>query len=87
MFKNKKLMEIESIIIGNGGIERKIDINRKLLELILDENPGLLKTHPWVTSWIGEHERFYHELTTAADITPDYEKIREWPHTNKRMSI
>lgn len=79
MFKNKKLIEIKSIINDNRGIERKIDTNRRLLELILDENPGLLKTHPWVISWIEEHERFYHELSKAAGITYDHNKIRAWP--------
>lgn len=50
-----------------GGIYKRIDENRELLELIKREAPDFLRTHSWVKYWIKSQDEF---LTTLADAVP-----------------
>jgi len=55
MFGSKKMEYRELLdVIKNteGGIYKRIDENRELLQLLLEEHPDLLKNKPWIERWI-----------------------------------
>lgn len=53
-----------------GGIVKRIDENRELLELLQKEAPKLLESHPWIEGWIISHDKFFTELKNA-EKNPD----------------
>lgn len=50
----------------SGGVYKRIDENRELLELLSEQAPGLLTTHPWVVNWLQSHDEFLCQL--AVDV-------------------
>lgn len=82
MFKNKRLASIQlTIKRTEGGITKRLDENRELLQLINDKYPELLKNAPWIEGWLKSQEKYLLAVATVADITPDMHVIREWPDT------
>ena len=45
-----------------GGLAKRIDENRELLELLQIEAPDLLERCPWVRGWIGSNDAFFVHL-------------------------
>ena len=72
-----------------GGVHKRIDENRELLELLQREAPDLLKRHYWIESWINSNDEFFNELAVAVPISEgrflNYVKSwgspfpRDWP--------
>ena len=68
-FKNTRLRAIESMMkFTGGGIFKRIDENRELLELLQRESPEFLQKHPWVNLWIEAQDEFFTELAKAAQM-------------------
>lgn len=56
----------ETIKCTEGGINKRIDENRELLQLIKNQCPQLLSRHPWVNGWIDSQEQY---LLAIAEVT------------------
>jgi hypothetical protein len=52
-----------------GGVYKRIDENRELLELLTEKAPDLVASHPWVVSWIESQDGFLCELAAAVPVT------------------
>ena len=48
------------------GVHKRIDENRELLELLHQEAPEFMESHPWVEGWIKSHDDFFCELEIAS---------------------
>lgn len=55
---------------SQGGIYKRIDENRELLEHMQRYAPEYLDAHPWVAGWIKAQDEFLLELIAAAEIKP-----------------
>ena len=67
--KRTRLRAIESILeYAGGGVFKRIDENRELLELLQRESPEFLQKHPWVNGWIEAHDEFFTELAKSAQM-------------------
>lgn len=67
---------------NTGGLIKRIDENRELLELLKEKSPDLLKECPWAIGWIASNDRFFNELNAIANArtnvtSTDYP--RSWP--------
>lgn len=67
-------------VIGSrqAGIFKRLDENRELLELLIQETPELLHSHPWVVGWLASQDDFLQELAIVSGITQQ-KHIRPWP--------
>ncbi|EGZ4525061.1 hypothetical protein WKV47_24125 [Salmonella enterica] len=80
MFKNRKLDNIINIIKkSEGGLEKRLDENRELLETIISKTPKLLKDNPWIVNWIKSNEEYLLKIAGAANIEIDVRRIRPFP--------
>lgn len=52
-----------------GGVHKRIDENRELLELLRDKAPDFLELNPWVISWLESNDTFLSALARAVPIT------------------
>ena len=71
MFGNSdKLNRITEILACHeGGIYKRIDENRELLELLQREVPDLLAKQPWVIGWLKSQDQFLCNLEGATPVT------------------
>jgi hypothetical protein len=76
-----RLRAIESVIrCAGGGVFKRIDENRELLELIQRESPEFLRKNSWVISWLKSHDDFFTELAKATQMqVSDEREPRHWP--------
>jgi hypothetical protein len=51
-----------------GGLFKRIDENRELLELLQEECPTFLREHRWIEGWIRGNDNFFTELRTLLDL-------------------
>ena len=58
------------IVFSGGGVFKRIDENRELLEVLQQKAPEFLQKNPWVYLWIEAHDEFFTELAKAADMEP-----------------
>jgi hypothetical protein len=80
----KKLDALMAVIQGsNGGVFKRIDENRELLELLFDRAPQVLEQHPWVIGWLASQDVFLVSLAETAKVetlTPLRRAFpRPWP--------
>ena len=54
-----------------GGVYKRIDENRELVELIQREAPQLFATHPWALGWLKSQDRFLVALSESDDFDAD----------------
>ena len=70
------------------GVFKRIDENRELVELLLEECPGFLEQHPWVLGWLRSQDDFLTELAKAAKVPEplqrDFDFPRPWPPEPKK---
>lgn len=52
-----------------GGIYKRIDESRELLELLQTEAPEFLEAHPWVSGWIDCNDGFLTDIEQAIPVT------------------
>lgn len=95
MFGKDKTLELVKKILGrhHGGIYKRIDENRELLELLQREAPELLGKQPWVVGWLASQDGFLRDLEAAVPLTsaqfperispPGRSFPRPWPLTAK----
>lgn len=79
---------------GQGGVFERLAQNRELLETLRDQAPGLLRTQPWVFTWLRHQEEFLVGLLTAAgpDALPHLGRNRTaclrrpWPNESDYLA-
>ncbi len=58
--KKKEYKEISvALNLTSGGIYKRIDENRELLELIADKHPEVLKNSPWIVGWVRANDEYF----------------------------
>lgn len=63
-----------------GGLLKRIDENRELLELLQRESPQLLKSNPWMVGWLQANDDFFVELAQLLKVhSRDIGFPRAWP--------
>ena len=66
---------------GGGGVQKRIDENRELYELLSAKAPDFMDSHPWVASWLQSHDEFFCAL--AEQVPVESERFRatpqDWP--------
>lgn len=73
-FKNAKLKKLEKLATtrgDTGGLFKRIDENRELLEVLFREAPGFMQSHPWVEGWIKGNDAFFEGVRSTLDIELD----------------
>lgn len=91
MFWKNKSLELVKKILGQhqGGIYKRIDENRELLELLQSEAPELLAKQPWIVGWLQSQDEFLSDLESAVQMTgvqfPKRTSAfpRPWPQATK----
>lgn len=61
----RKVKAIEELAIQRGttgGLIKRIDENRELLELIQDRVPEFVSSHPWLVGWVEANDAFFTQL-------------------------
>lgn len=73
MFGKDKTSELVKKILRrhHGGIYKRIDENRELLELLQREVPELLVRQPWIISWLESQDGFLCDLEAAVPLIDD----------------
>lgn len=52
----------------SGGVHKRIDENRELLELLQQEAPDFLSQHHWVEGWLRSHDDFFEALAREVPV-------------------
>jgi len=87
-FRPEKLRAIEKLANERGttgGLIKRIDENRELLELLQREAPEFLKAHPWAQGWIAGNDSFFVQLDQIVEAEnpmrheTDPRYPRAWP--------
>lgn len=70
IFMASGLMKRVQKILGwsGGGVHKRIDENRELLETLQREAPDLLKSHYWIECWIKQNDEFFVDIAEAVPI-------------------
>ncbi|ENG3407021.1 hypothetical protein ABTY17_004809 [Salmonella enterica] len=69
MYKADRIDSIcETIKLTQGGINKRIDENRELLQLIESQCPQLLDEHPWINGWIDSQEQYLLAIAECAYV-------------------
>ena len=88
MFGRRNTVDRLQRILGqhHGGVYKRIDENRELLELLQRDAPALLAAQPWVIGWLKSQDLFLQELAATIDLpaikirSPSgYQFPRHWP--------
>lgn len=67
LFKSKREQNLEHILSSRyGGIYKRIDENRELMQLLQTKAPEFLAAHPWVKGWLESTDGFLSDLENAA---------------------
>lgn len=82
--KPNTLVELDLLINtrgDTGGLNKRIDENREIMELIFSKAPELISSHPWLVGWLNANDAFFTQL---AEIYPHKDKthIRALPTMN-----
>jgi hypothetical protein len=89
-FRNAHLQMLRNVIARvGGGVNKRIDENRELLELLQSKAPALLDEYPWIEGWLKSHDEFFVEIEEVAGVVglfpkrPDIPFPRPWPGTTR----
>ena len=52
-----------------GGVHKRIDENRELLELLRKEAPEVIAKNPWIVEWVQANDDFFTELEAAVPLS------------------
>lgn len=77
-----------------GGVYKRVDENRELLELLQAKAPKLLKECPWIVGWIKSNDEFFVALEMRSAqlnaLNPQLSKRpgfpRFWPEISEKSS-
>lgn len=84
-FNNQALAIVRRILArSEGGIHKRIDENRELLELLQGQAPDVLRRNPWIEGWLRSQDKFLNDLATAVPVDEPLFKPRKnfprsWP--------
>lgn len=53
-----------------GGLFKRIDENRELLQLLHDECPTFLREHSWIEGWIRGNDNFLRSCARSSMLPP-----------------
>ena len=70
-----------------GGVEKRIDENLEILQLILNESPNIVIKQPWIIGWFVNTDRFLVSLHPLLVGVYRRERIRnpkKWEYVNQR---
>jgi hypothetical protein len=85
IFNNQTLAKVRRILAGSeGGIHKRIDENRELLELLQTQAPVVLHKYPWIEGWLRSQDNFLTNLSDAVQVEEPMFKPRQnfprsWP--------
>lgn len=75
----QQLTQIEAVMErSQGGLGKRIDENRELLELLYLDAPILMKEKPWIAGWLHSQDEFLNDLAKAASVELGG-KVRAYP--------
>lgn len=68
---SKELLSSVREILGfvGGGVHKRIDENRELLELLQREAPEFLASNSWIEGWLSCNDEFFVALEACVPIT------------------
>lgn len=66
---------IQHVEWGQGGILKRLDEHRELIELLQRSAPTFLRDHFWVYSWLKSQDDFLQTLTQSPVLT----QLNRWP--------
>lgn len=69
---------------ATGGLHKRIDENREIMNLIYTEAPQLVSKNPWLVGWLNANDEFFTQL---AAIAPPKEKTRSSMYPNRPEPI
>lgn len=71
IFRSTGLVKSVKNILGwtGGGVHKRIDENRELLELLQQDAPDFLKNHSWIEGWLKCNDDFFNELAKTVPIS------------------
>lgn len=75
-----------------GGVQKRIDENRELLELLQERAPGFLKENDWVEGWLANNDEFFvglEQISKSVGVelrNPDFYPIRPWPGSERAQT-
>lgn len=77
----KQLFEV--LAINGGGIYKRIDENRELVELLQNKAPELVSKNPWVLRWLEAQDDFLCDIESAIGEveTIRFKKSNRFPRT------
>ncbi len=82
--KKKEYKEIcAALNLTSGGIYKRIDENRELLELLASKHPEVLQNSPWIVGWIRANDEYF----MAALHSMGMRFHRENPHNPRPFPI
>lgn len=90
-FRNKLLLEVQRIVgQSEGGVHKRIDENRELLELLQNQAPEVLVRNPWIEGWFRSHDNFLNDIATAVKVEnpmlkPRKDFPRSWPTAKGKL--
>jgi hypothetical protein len=65
----KRMRRVRQILgFTGGGVYKRIDENRELLELLNEKAPALVADHPWLVGWFESQDEFLCELASAVPV-------------------
>jgi hypothetical protein len=69
-FQTRKIVKNFKWILErhSGGVFKRIDENRELLELLRKDAPELLTKQPWIESWLRSQDDFLNELAAQVPL-------------------
>lgn len=68
--RDYELSRIKSVLgFMGGGVYKRIDENRELLELLQHQAPDFLASHSWVEGWLAANDEFFLALASTLPIT------------------
>ncbi|MEJ6115608.1 hypothetical protein [Aeromonas salmonicida] len=76
---SQQLTQIKAVLErSQGGLGKRIDENRELLELLYLDAPILMKEKPWIAGWLHSQDEFLNDLANAASVDLGG-KVRAYP--------
>ncbi|EJT4720279.1 hypothetical protein NT241_003294 [Salmonella enterica] len=77
----QKLRELQNLILQNErGVYKRIDENRELLELLIQQTPQLFETHGWIRGWFKSQDEYLLALAyRVGKETENSKRVRPYP--------
>lgn len=67
--RDYELSRVKSILgFEGGGVYKRIDENRELLELLQRQAPDFLASHSWVEGWLAANDQFFLALASTVPV-------------------